>query len=203
MSTINDFVKSKQYKYHTINSEDFYDFISEHDILIKHSFQPDYRDYVFATKDDQVVGYICLMNEYEYPYHSIQDTMLLSNIYVDSDHRNQGISSSMIMVALNHVSNKQKMLKRTAPSSDGKQYTYNKITDLSDSLNIKLIPHNLSFVLDKLNTFKNYRDKNLDDKIKIFDLISNNYTKNNSFNCNIDRELNKFLKDKSFKIKLG
>ena len=60
----------------------------------------------------------------------IANTRTLSNIYVNKEHRNKGISSNMIDLVIQKLKEDGKVLKRTYPDLDGELYIFDKITKI-------------------------------------------------------------------------
>jgi GNAT superfamily N-acetyltransferase len=174
MSEIKKFINSKQFNFHIVKEEDYFDFIIEHDVLLEGQLlSPQFRDHVFITENDKIVGYTALMKDYEFPHSSTDDVMSMATIFIHSDYRNRGLSKPLIENSLNHIKDNDKILLRTKPSNDGVSYSFDRITKISNDLNLKFIPHNLDFVFQQLNNSNLFKNKDIDTKLKTFNNVCN------------------------------
>lgn len=170
MSEIKDFINNKRFEYHVVKEEDYFDFIIEHDIELENqNISEKHRDHVFVTKGDKVIAYTCLMKDYDFPRDKTSDAMTMATIYVNSNYRNQGISKKLIEESLNHIKNENKILLRTKPSTDGEKYSYNRITQIANDLNLPTIPHNLTFIYRSLDNNGFFKNKNINFKMDFFE----------------------------------
>jgi ribosomal protein S18 acetylase RimI-like enzyme len=177
MSEIKNFINSKKFKYHVVKEEDYFDFIIEHDIkLEKQSLSDRYRDHVFVTdnSNDNVVAYTALMKDYSFPTNKTDDAMTMATIYVNSEYRNQGISKKLIEVSLEHIKNENKLFIRTKPSNDGSNFSFDRITKMSNDLELNFIPHNLSFVYQALENKNVLKNKSIEEKMEVFNTTCDN-----------------------------
>jgi GNAT superfamily N-acetyltransferase len=171
MSELKTFLNSKQFNYHIVKEDDYFDFIIEHDIkLEKQSLSDRYRDHVFVTdnSNDDVIAYTSLMKDYEFPSSKTDDAMTMATIYVNSDYRNKGVSKQLIELSLEHIKNENKIFIRTSPSDDGKKHSLDRITKVANDLKLNFIQHNLSFVYRTLDSKGLLKNKSIKEKIEVF-----------------------------------
>lgn len=176
MSEIENFIKSKNFEIHVVKEEDYFDFIIEYDKDLENQVLSDrYRDHVFVLdrEKESIIAYTCLMKDYDFPHDSLDSAMTLSTIYVNSNYRNQGISKQLIESTLEHVKQEEKILKRTKPSTDGKNYSFNRITEVSKKIDLPTIPYNLSFIYEMLSKNNFLKNKSINQKLELFEETSN------------------------------
>ena len=214
MSEIKNFINNKRFQYHVVKEEDYFDFIIEHDIdLEKQSLSEKHRDHVFVTEGDKVIAYTCLMKDYDFPREKTADAMTMATIYVNSNYRNQGISKKLIEESLNHIKNENKILLRTNPSSDGEKYSFNRITQIANDINLPFIPHNLSFIYRNLDSKGFFKNKDIENRVELLnstckkllehpDLVNEGVSNIEEINDYHELTLNKVLKNKPLKNKL-
>lgn len=208
MSEIKNFINQKRLKYNLVKEEDYFDFIMEHYIkLDKQSVSDRFRDHVFVTDGDQAIAYTCLMKDYDFPRDKISDVITMSTIYVNSDYRNQGISKKLIEDSLNHIKNENKILLRTKPSTDGENYSYDRITKVAQKINLPTISHNLAFIYKALDKNGFLKNKSINSKMDLFqqtchdllqhtDSIKKEIKNVSDINDSLENTLNKILKNK-------
>ena len=187
------------------------DFIIEHDIELENqNLSEKHRDHVFVTEGDKVIAYTCLMKDYDFPRDKTSDVITMSTIFVNSNYRNQGISKKLIETSLNHIKDENKILLRTNPSSDGVKYSFDRITQIANNINLSFIPHNLSFVYRTLDNNGFLKNKTIENKLELFtktcndllkhqDLINDNINKIDEIDDYYQTTLNKIIKNKSLK----
>lgn len=111
MEEVKSFLKEKsQIKYHIVNEEQ-YDIFHEKikKYQERHLYTHD-RKFIFAVQNNEVIGLAILLDA-EKDIEPLKNTLMLTNIEVKSNKRNNGIASNLIDIALNEVKkeNKDKM----------------------------------------------------------------------------------------------
>jgi hypothetical protein len=97
----------------------------------------------------------------------LKGVMTLSNIMVNTGYRNQGIATKMLNEIIHHVKEKNIVLRRTAPESDGFKFIYNKFTDMLNDNEVPFIEFNKSFVYEMLESKGLLKKKQSSEKIKL------------------------------------
>lgn len=182
MKEIKSFLKEKsQIKYHIVDEEQYDTFHEKIKKYQERHLYPHDRKFIFAVKNNEVIGLAILLDA-EKDIEPLKNTLMLTNIEVKSNERNNGIASNLINIALNEVKKENKILYRTTPKEDGIKYIYDKITNKVEELNIDCIPHNLTFIYKHLenNIFSKKDITENKDKIKILYEVANNMIKENN-----------------------
>lgn len=170
-NNIKKFLQNKQFSYKIVTEEEFYSFFQDHEDDLEIGITPNKRDYIFAIDKNKVIGCAILFNQESSLKMPIANTTTLSNIYVNKEYRNKGISSNMIDLVIQKLKEDGKVLKRTKPDLDGKLYIYDKITQKTKEENLLVIPHNLDFIYYKIGRTNNYKHLNEEERIdKMYDL---------------------------------
>ena len=158
---IEKFLDKKTTTYTFVKADELYDFLYEKENLLDNTIGEN-RDYIFALKENNIVGYAILFDTENKLYDALKNTYTLSNIAVAKDFRNKGIATGMIDLMLDEVKKSNRILIRTKPDLLGKLYTYNKITNNAKDKNVYFIPHNLSFIyktIEKSGLFTNKKNE--------------------------------------------
>ena len=127
-NNIKKFLQNKQFNYKIVTENEFSSFFKDHEDHLEIGIIPTNRDYIFALDKNKVIGCAILFNQEKSLRMPIANTRTLSNIYVNKEHRNKGISSNIIDLVIKKLKEDNKLLKRTEPDLDGKLYIYDKIT---------------------------------------------------------------------------
>lgn len=158
------------------------------------------RDYVMSIDKNKILGFAILFDKENSPMDSLTNVVSLSNIEVDEDYTNRGIATKMLNFIAEHIKENNKILKRTSPTEDGKNYIYNKFTQILKDKNVPYIPDNLDFIYSKLesNYFKNKTLSN-EKKIKLLlkvseDALKGQYCKKHNINS-LEKLNSNFLED--------
>jgi len=164
-NNIKKFLQNKQFNYKIVTENEFSSFFKDHEDHLEIGIIPTNRDYIFALDKNKVIGCAILFNQEKSLRMPIANTRTLSNIYVNKEHRNKGISSNIIDLVIKKLKEDNKLLKRTEPDLDGKLYIYDKITQKTKEGNLLVIPHNLDFIYYKIGRTKNYKYLNEEERI--------------------------------------
>lgn len=212
-NNIEKFLHNKQFNYKIVTEKDIYSFFQNHEDHLEIKIIPTNRDYIFALDKNKVIGFAILFNQEKSLRMPIKNARTLSNIYVNKEYRNQGISSSMIDIVINKLKKDNKILKRTEPDLDGKLYIFNKITQKTKEKNLLVIPYNLDFIYFEIERNNNYKNLNEESKIeKMYNLaeqilqhktlINHNIKDISGINYHFIDVLNEVInKDKPYKLK--
>jgi GNAT superfamily N-acetyltransferase len=167
----------KETKFVFVESKYVNDFLRGKEKTINRTFDSDYRNYVFAMKNNKIIGYAILFDNEKKRYNSLSNVFTLSNIEVDNDFRRQGVASGMIDLLINVVKSEGRILKRTTPDVLGKLYIFDKISEVAKHNNVYFIPHNLVFIYEFIEKNGLFKNKNNDSKMKFFNTVCNNMLK--------------------------
>jgi len=182
MKEIKSFLKEKsQIKYHIVDEEQYDTFHEKIKKYQERHLYPHDRKFIFAVKNNEVIGLAILLDA-EKDIEPLKNTLMLTNIEVKSNERNNGIASNLIDIALNEVKKENKILYRTPPKEDGIKYIFDKITNKVEESSIDCIPYNLTFIYRYLeeNIFSKKDITENKDKIKILYEVANNMVKENN-----------------------
>ncbi len=170
-NNIKKFLQNKQFSYKIVTEEELYSFFKDHKNDLEIGIALSNRDYIFALDKNKVIGCAILFNQENSLRMPIANTRTLSNIYVNKEYRNKGISSNMIDLVIQKLKEDGKILKRTEPDLDGKLYIFNQITKKTKEKNLLVIPHNIDFIYYKIGRTNNYKHLNEEERIdKMYDL---------------------------------
>lgn len=164
-NNIKKFLQSKKFDYKMVKENEFQDFFEKFEDELEIGIISSNRDYIFALDKNKVIGCAILFNQEKSLRMPINNTTTLSNIYVNKDYRNKGISSTMIDMLIKKIKQDNKILKRTEPDLDGKLYIFDKITYKTKENNLLVIPHNLDFIYFEIENNNLYKSFNEEDKI--------------------------------------
>ena len=95
-NNIKKFLQNKQFNYKIVTENEFSSFFKDHEDHLEFGIIPTNRDYIFALDKNKVIGFAILFNQEKSLRMPIANTRTLSNIYVNKEHRNKGISSNII-----------------------------------------------------------------------------------------------------------
>lgn len=170
-NNIKKFLQNKQFNYKIVTENEFSSFFKDHEDHLEIGIIPTNRDYIFALDKNKVIGCAILFNQEKSLRMPIANTRTLSNIYVNKEHRNKGISSNIIDLVIKKLKEDGKVLKRTEPDLDGKLYIFDQITKKTKEKSLLVIPHNLDFIYYKIGRTNNYKYLNEEERIdKMYDL---------------------------------
>lgn len=170
-NNIKKFLQNKQFSYKVVAEEEFDSFFQDYEDDLEIGIISTNRDYIFAMDKNKVIGFAILFNQENSVRMPIANTTTLSNIYVNKEYRNKGISSNMIDLVIQKLKEDGKVLKRTEPDLDGKLYIFDQITKKTKEENLLVIPHNIDFIYYKIGRTNNYKHLNEEERIdKMYDL---------------------------------
>tara|TARA_Y100000034_G_scaffold24190_1_gene28135 strand:+ start:30407 stop:31072 length:666 start_codon:yes stop_codon:yes gene_type:complete len=170
-NNIKKFLQNKQFSYKVVAEEEFDSFFQDYEDDLEIGIISTNRDYIFSMDKNKVIGCAILFNQENSVRMPIANTTTLSNIYVNKEYRNKGISSNMIDLVIQKLKEDGKVLKRTEPDLDGKLYIFDQITKKTKEENLLVIPHNIDFIYYKIGRTNNYKHLNEEERIdKMYDL---------------------------------
>lgn len=163
---IKKFINKKSLEFKNISGDELEDFLDEYNLLFKESKLVRFnRDFIFATKDNDIVGFAILFRS-ENSYTPLENVVSLSNIEVNKDFQNNGIATALFDKVIEFAKNSNKILKRSQPTDDGEAFIQNKFSKTLKEKEISYIPYNLAFLYERLTTNKLLENKSHKEKIK-------------------------------------
>ena len=139
-NNIKKFLQNKQFNYKIVTENEFDSFFQIYENNLEIGIVPTDRDYIFAMDRNKVIGCAILFNQEKSFRMPIANTRTLTNIYVNKEYRNKGISSNMIDLVIKKLKEDNKLLRRTRPDLDGKLYIFDQITKKTKEKNLLVIP---------------------------------------------------------------